>query len=267
MPLFCPEKIIDCSTWAGNWAFYYLKYGKLELLKERLEKYNIVKAYVSPIETILEQEPMRANVSLFEKIDKINSLTIGRHKSRYFSPVPVIDLSFNNWEEIIDLSVKRNDVKIVKLMPNYHMYDLTEENLEKLVSYTMKHNLIISIQIRIEDARRHHPLMKVKDVDIIKTVKVLSQFPQQKFIISNGYLNDVQQALYYLDNAYADISSAETQDVLSLLSEKYNAERLLFSTHSAFYYPEGNVFKLAYSGLDKKSIDKVSYENACELGL
>lgn len=254
------EKIIDCSCWSGNWPFYYLRYGRLQLLRERLEKYNIVKAYVSPIETILEPEPLRANLAFFEEIDKID-------QKGYFLPVPVIDLSMDTWQEIIDISLKRNDVKIVKLLPNYHMYNLSEETLEELVDRTMRNNLIISIQMRVEDPRRHHPLMKVADVDIIKTIKVLSGFPQQKFIISNGYLNEVQQALYYLDNAYADVSSAEIQDVLSLLAGKYDKNRLLFSTHSAFYYPEASVFKLAYSGLDEESMDKVAYRNASELGL
>lgn len=262
-----PEKIIDCSTWVGNWAFYYLRYGKLEILKERLEKYNISKAYVSPIEAILEQEPTRANNALFESIDKLNNIKNENPDERYFSPVPIIDLSICNWQEMIDVFTKRNDVKIIKLLPNYHMYDLTEDALKMLVEYTLKYNFIISIQMKIEDTRGQHPLMKVPDVQIEKVVKVISNFPEQKFIINNGYINDVDQVLYSFDNVYADISSVETQDILSTLSKRHGTKRLLFSTHSAFYYPEGNLFKLAYSTLNKEDLNKIAYENAKELGL
>ncbi|NSW92732.1 MAG: amidohydrolase family protein [Firmicutes bacterium] len=268
----CPQKIIDCSVWTGNWAFYYLKYGKLELLKKRLMKYNIVRAYVSPIEAILEQDPMRANLHMYNVIDNMKINSIDNMKpdnlnSEFFLPVPIIDLSFANWKDNIEFAIKRNDVKIVKLLPNYHMYELNEDKLEKLIEYTSKYNLIISIQMRVEDARRHHPLMKIPDVDIIKAVKVISAFPKQKFIICNGYLNDVEQALHFLDNIYVDISSVEAQDVLSYLCDKYGADRLLFSSHSAFYCIEGNVFKLVLSGLDKEYMNKVAYENACKLGL
>jgi predicted TIM-barrel fold metal-dependent hydrolase len=261
------EKMIDCSTWTGNWPFNYLRYGKLELLKERLEKYNIVKAYVSPIEAILEEDPMRANIALFNEIDEMNALYEENNKGAFFFPVPVVDLSFNNWEELVLLSTERKDVKIVKLLPNYHMYELTEDKLGKLIEFTVKSNLIISIQIRVEDARGQYPLLKVGDVDIIGAIKVLSSFPQQKFIISNGYISDIEQSLYSLQNVYVDISSAETQDVLALLTDKHGVDRILFSTHSAFYYPEGNVFKFTCSGLDKESMDKIGYKNAQKLGL
>ena len=261
------EKIIDSSVWAGNWPFSYLRYGRLDLLKEKLEKYNIIKAYVSPIEAILEEDPMRANLALFDEIDKMNVSYAENKTEDFFFPVPVVDLSFNNWEELVSLSIQRKDVKIIKLLPNYHMYEITEDNLGKLVDLAAVNNLIISIQIRIEDARGQYPLMKVGDVDIIKIIKVLSNFPQQKFIICNGYISELEQVLYSLKNTYVDISSAETQDVLAYLSNKYGEERLLFSTHSAFYYPEGNIFKLAYSPIDKECIEKIAYKNAQDLGL
>ena len=48
-------------------------------------------------------------------------------------------------------------------------------------------------------------------MDIFKTLKYCL-FPEQTFVISNGYLNEVEQVLYSLDNVYVDISSAEKQD-------------------------------------------------------
>jgi predicted TIM-barrel fold metal-dependent hydrolase len=254
-----PDKVIDISAWAGNWAFRELRYGKLPALKQRLSKYNIVKAYVSPIEAILMQDPMKANLDLCKSIDNLGD--------GFFSPVPVIDLSFNNWEEIVELAVRRNDIRIVKLLPNYHMYELTEGKLAKLVEYGSVHKLIISIQMRIEDLRGQYPLMKVPDVDVMKVIKVLSGFPDQTFIINNCYIHEIEQVLYSLENAYADISSAEIQDVLSYLNQKYNSDKLLFSTHSAFYFPEGNVFKLNYSGLDTEDLNKIAFKNAESIGL
>ena len=42
-----PDKVIDISAWAGNWAFRELRYGKLPALKQRLSKYNIVSLCLS----------------------------------------------------------------------------------------------------------------------------------------------------------------------------------------------------------------------------
>ncbi len=268
-----PKKFIDCSVWAGGWPFYYLRYGKLKTLKEGLAKYNVSKAFVSPIDAILEADPIRADLVLFDEIDRFEMLQkefiCGNETIyKFFSPVPVVDLSMQNWTDVIDFSILRNDVKIVKLLPNYHMYELTETNMGNLIEYieyTSKSGMIISIQMRIEDTRRHHPLMKVPDVDLIKLIKVLSYFPQQKFIVSNGYLGEVSEVLYSLENTYVDISSVEAEDALLSLSFWIKKGRVLFSTHSAFYYPEGNIFKVAYSGLDEECMNKISYKNAAEL--
>jgi predicted TIM-barrel fold metal-dependent hydrolase len=254
MKLKCADRLIDCSTWVGNWAFYYLKYGKISLLKTRLIKYNIIKAYVSPIEAILEQDPTRANLNLYEMLDNMDN--------EFFSPVPVVDLSFSNWEEIVENAITRSDVKMLKVIPNYHMYFFDEAKLGKLVEHTLKHNLIISIQMRIEDPRRHHPLMKVPDVDIINILKVVSFFPEQKFILCNIHRDGAKEALYFLNNIYIDTASLDSQDILTHLCNKYNSKKILFSTHSAFYSPEPNIFKICYSKLNNEDINNIAYRNA-----
>ena len=105
----CIDKAIDCSVWSGNWPFYYLRYGKLELLKERLTGYNITKAFVSPIEAILEQDTARANKNLLESIDNM--------KDDFFTCL-VIDLSYLTEEAAIEIVANSQNVKMIKLLPN-----------------------------------------------------------------------------------------------------------------------------------------------------
>ena len=110
---------------------------------------------------------MKANLYLCESIDNLGDGFFSRS---------VIDLSFNNWEEIVELAVRRNDIRIVKLLPNYHMYELTEGKLAKQST-----GLSISDHINSNENRRlkgQYPLMKAPDVDVISN-KVLSGFPDQ----------------------------------------------------------------------------------------
>lgn len=247
-------KIIDFSAWTGNWPFVYLKNSRLDDLKKKLESQNIIRAFVSPIECILERDPMRANRKLLKDIN-----------NDFFSPVPVIDLSYANWEEVTRLAVQDKRVKMVKLIPNYHMYELSVEKLQKLVEITMKNKLVISLQMRIEDTRGQYPLMKIPDVNVLSTIRVLSGFPQQVFILNNIYYAEVEPVLHSLENSYIDISSIEWQNVLHLLHDTFTLDKVLFSSHSAFYYPEGNVFKLKYSDLDASEIEKVAFSNGEKL--
>ena len=244
------KNIIDFSSWTGNWPFAYLSLNDLESLKSKLQSQNIVKAFVAPIEGILERDPMRANKKLLEDL-----------KDDFFSPVPIIDLSFANWEEIVELSLKDGRVKILKLLPNYHMYQLSEEILSKLVNLTLKNKLLISIQFRVEDTRGQHPLMKIEELNALHTARILSYFPEQTFILNNLYLGEIAPLLHSLENVYVDISGLETQNVLRNLNKTFTLDKFLFSSHSCFYYPEGNIYKLNYSDLQNEEIEKVAYKN------
>lgn len=103
--------------------------------------------------------------------------------------------------------------------------------------------------------------MKVPDMDIANIVKVLSNYPEQIFILNNIYISEVCEAIYSLENTYVDIASIEKQDVLKFLNNSFGLDRFLFASHSPFYFVEGNLFKLKYSGLDEDDANKVTFEN------
>jgi len=249
------NQIIDFSVWTGNWPFIHLPCKEPGELKKRLAAQGIVKAFVAPIEAILEYDPMRAN----------RKLLADTSQDEFFSPVPIVDLSYCNWESIVDLALNNSLVRMIKLLPNYHMYELTEDKLEKLVALTSSNGLIISIQVRIEDRRGQYPLMKVNDVDVLAAAKVISHFPQQTFLFNNLYMSEVDYLLHALDHVYVDIASLETQNVLSKLYKRYNPDKFLFASHSAFYYPEGNVYKLRYSDLARDEMEQIAYGNGTRL--
>ncbi|MDF2815426.1 MAG: hypothetical protein K0Q81_1626, partial [Paenibacillus sp.] len=90
------NKLIDVAAWTGNWPFLKLRYTELPALKAKLQSLNVEQAFVAPIEAILEQDPIRANKELLEAT---------RH-DEFFSPVLVVDLSYANWQENVELAVK-----------------------------------------------------------------------------------------------------------------------------------------------------------------
>lgn len=250
-------KIVDFSCWTGNWPFIELRHRNLDSLQEKLESLNIVKAFVAPIEGILEQDPMRANRKLLDDIS-----------SDFFSPVLIVDLSFPNWKEVMELAVRDIRVSMIKLLPNYHMYEINEDNFEELIEITTKNKIVVSIQMRIEDKRGMYPLMKVPDLDIFKIVKTLSYFPNQVFMLNNihkGRIGELGQVINSLNNVYVDIATLESRSILKYLYEKYTLEKFLFSTHAPFYYPEASLYKLKYADVDINEVEKVAYENGADL--
>src|SRR5690554_2652091 len=116
------KKLVDCSVWTGNWPFRHLRYGDMDVLKKKLISENVTKAFIAPIAGILEQDPARADREMLGMVD-----------DSFFSPVLIIDLSYENWRECMQLALDDRRVKMIKLIPNYHMYELHEKNMEELV--------------------------------------------------------------------------------------------------------------------------------------
>jgi len=247
------KKIIDCSVWTGEWPFHHLRYRETQPLRQKLQSLHVSRAFVAPLNAILEEDPKRADLELLKNID-----------DPFFSPVPVIDLSFANWRETLDQCLHDARVKTIKLIPNYHNYGLTEDILAPLIA-ALSRKIIIGIQVRVVDTRGQHPLMLVHDVNVQNMAKVLSFFPEQKFILHNLFFGEVPEFHHFLPNVYFDLASLETQDILKKMHGQYTLDRFLFSSHAPFYYPEGNINKLVYADLEPGLMEKVAYKNAAML--
>ncbi|WP_135553533.1 amidohydrolase family protein [Paenibacillus cymbidii] len=246
--------LIDVSAWTGNWPFTKLRYGGLPELKVKLQSLQVARAFVAPIEAILEQDPSRANKELLAATD-----------DPFWSPVPVIDLSYANWQETFAYAANDSRVKMVKLLPNYHMYELSESKLQPLVALARQRSLVISIQIRVEDVRGQYPLMKVADVDVLQAANIALRFPEQPFLLGNLHAAELREALRAADNVYADLASLEQVDIVKEVEERYPAERVLFATHSPFYFPEAAVYKLRLTEAGPDTVRAIGSANARRL--
>ena len=148
-------------------------------------------------------------------------------------------------------------VEMVKLLPNYHMYDLDEKKLGKLVEITLRNNMVISLQMRVDDRRSQNFLLKVDDVKVSDAVRAISAFPEQTFILNNVLMSEVEILTESLENIYIDIAFVEQQDTLEQLFKKCSPDRVLFGSHCPFFYPESALYKLKYSRLDMEVLEKV----------
>ncbi|WP_127585378.1 amidohydrolase family protein [Paenibacillus koleovorans] len=244
--------IIDVGVWTGNWPFVKLRYTELPSLQAKLRSVGVRQAFVAPIEGILEQDPLRANRELLE----------ATRGDGFFSPVPIVDLSYANWREVVGLAAKDGRVKIVKLLPGYHMYEVNENVLEPLVELTQAHKLIISIQMRLEDKRGMYPLLKVEDLDVVRVVKAVSYFTEQPFILSYPYMAELAQVLKSVDNLFIEIAGVEHADVLLNLKDTYSLRQVLFGSHAPFLIPEAIVAKLRLTDVQQADVDQVAFGNA-----
>ena len=245
-------KIIDCSVWHGQWPFCHLRYSDLALMEQKLKSLNVEKAFISPLESVFAQDPHEGNFRMLEDIKG----------KPFFQPAPVIDLLLGNWKENLEKLYNDFKIKMIKIIPNFHMYDLTEESLAELVAFTSPRNIIIAIPMRMEDPRNQSPLLKEPmELQTVVVAKALSFYPQQKFILNNIYWGEINDLYYILKNTLFDIAMIEPVNPLKAIKERYSVDRFVFSSNCPFFYPEGNWNKLSYSHIEKNEIEKIASSN------
>jgi len=250
------EGLIDCSAWTGRWPFLDLRFRELPALKDKLLSVGVTKAFVAPIEAILERDPFRANRELLGKTPSGDG---------FFSPVVVLDLSFPNWRDSVELAAADGRVRMVKLLPNYHLYTLDRARAAALTELTRRYGMVVSVQMRMEDTRGMYPALRIGDVAVHEIISAAYAFPEQPFVLSNIQMHEIPSVLTSAPNIHFDISSVETQDVMEVVHRSYGLDRFLFASHTPFYYPEGTVNKLKHSALSPEALAPVVRGNAEKL--
>jgi predicted TIM-barrel fold metal-dependent hydrolase len=114
----------------------------------------------------------------------------------------------------------------------------------------------------------------VGDIDVIKAVKTMAFFPEQRFILSNAYIGELKEVWNSLENVWVDLSSLEQwvnlssmehKDFFQMLKQNDFIGRTLFATHTPFYFPEGALYKLKYTDASSEDIEHVAWRNAEKL--
>lgn len=243
MEKFNLPDLYDACTWVGNWPFSTLRYHTLDTLKKKLMELGIKKALVSPLDAVFSHNPILSAQAVLDA------------DRDFFIPAPVVDLSRENWTDMIEWP----DIKVVKLLPNYHMYSL-QETIGKLIQETQKRNVVISVQVRMQDPRGQYKLLKVDNTDSSELLSTVKKYPDQKFLLNGMYPGEIGK-FTGLENVRIGTEALEGSDIYRTLVENYRSDRFVFSTHTPLFFPEGNVFKLAYASISDEQKKALGGEN------
>lgn len=245
--------VIDCSVWSGNWPFLDLPLANQLLLRQRLEGLGVERALISPTRAILDQDTHGQSRRFLEQFGD----------DGFFVPVPVLNPRLDDWQEALDFFQQDSRVKVIRLIPNYHLYTPDSLVLGPLIR-RLSRRIVLAVQMRVEDERGRFPPLQIHDVEALPLARCCSEFPDQPFLIHNAYLRDVPELMLSAGNTWLDIASLEVQDILTVLQERYGLERFVYASHAPFYYPEGNIAKLR-ADLPETEISAVARGNAARL--
>ncbi|MBI3830476.1 MAG: amidohydrolase family protein [Planctomycetes bacterium] len=231
--------LVDTSVFFGAWPFRRLDHSAPAELKAHLSACRVAEAWVAPFEGIFYQDPMTANEALFEKI----------RGDRFFVQTGVLDLSLPAWRRDAEACLNNLGCGAFKLFPNYHRYALNLPSAAELAELAAKAGVPVCVQLRMQDERGHHPLVKVPGVEVKDLIELAQRCPRTRFLACAGYLRDLKE-MRETKNIWAEPSFVESENTLKSAVHAFGSERLVFASHSPLYYFEAAAAKLDVAAED-----------------
>ena len=248
--------LIDTSVFSGYWPFRSLSYRTPERLKSFLQPLGVRQAWVAAAEAILYPDPMLANETLLPAVAG----------DPFFLPVAIVDVTLATWEGDAQACLNHWGCGALKLVPNYHQYDLGHPRVAELVALAQQACVPVCVQVRMMDERSHHPLMKVPRVPTEEVAALARRHPDARFLVCGAYQGELR-ALREAPNVWAEIAMVESERSLWGAIDALGPDRVVFASHSPFLYFAAAAAKLDVDPTDvpPEVVELVCSHNAMSL--
>ena len=220
--------IIDVNAWTGPWpALVNVPYD-VASVRSSLRAYGVERIFMAPLDAAWSSNPHLCNRVVYEAADEYADI----------SPVPVIDPSLPTWPAALANATGHHAVRMIKLLPGYGRYGL--DAADEVFEEAGRASLVVVVQIRIDDPRRHHPLAMVPDVPAGDVVEAVKRHPDMKLVIggaSAATLREFAAQVRDLPGLYADTSQVDGVDSVKMLVDAGIGGKLLFGSHAPVFMP------------------------------
>ena len=141
----------------------------------------------------------------------------------------------------------------IRLFPNYHGYTLADPAIPELISSATERNLIVQIALSMEDTRTQQTVIQPADPSPL--ADLLVRLPRARVVFLNaGHWTDDDAGegiakIRSAANAYFDIAMSEGVGGLVRLIDATSPRRVVFGSHSPFFYFESAWLKVREAGL------------------
>ena len=267
--------MIDINAGCGNWPFRPIRANTAGRLKDLLQAEGIEKACAYPLEAYFWPDAQEANELRLPELAQDD----------FFVPSAVLNPSLPNYLKSYEVCRKKWDVPLVRLVPSYHLYDLSHEGVEALADRAEKDGVCLGVHIQAEDKRNRNPiLVEPAEVPFMDIVDVAKRHPGLQVIalcwarigavspvVPNGYLKDlpeiseIEPRAGVPDNLYVDLSFFEFEDTFSSALKIFRADRLLLGTHAPLHYPKSAILKIQNSAAPDSAKSAALADNARQL--
>jgi uncharacterized protein len=249
--------IIDTNVNLSRWPFRRLPGDETPELVSRLRKKNVVQAWAGSFDGLLHKDIGAVNARL--------AAECRTHGKNFLLPFGSINPKLPGWQEDLRRCWEEHKMPGIRLHPNYHGYALDDPSFAELLRLAATRGLIVQIALSMEDIRTQHPLMRMPPVDVSALPQRIEREPEARLMLLNwtpSLRGPLLDPLVKLRTVCFDISMVEGIEGVARLVERVSPERVLFGSHSPFFYFDAALLKMKESGLPQDRQQAVFEGNA-----
>lgn len=248
--------IIDVNVWLSRWPTRRLPYDETPELVARLRELKVAQAWVGSFDMLLHRDIAGVNERLAADCKTAADLLI---------PCGAINPMLPDWEDDIRRCVEQHGMRIVRVTPGYHGYDLSDARFRRLLELAGERKLVVQVVVRMEDERTQWTLLKAKDVEVKPLEKLLEEFPGVKVQVLNGlHAAGVQQWIQrgVPENVSFDIGTLEGAAGIGRVLKHLPPGQLCFGSHFPLFVWEAAELKLRETELSQPVREMIAGGNA-----
>ena len=244
--------LVDTNVSLGNWPWMDFSGLTASALEAQLENNGIDEAWVCAADSILFPDPDVTDDRLLTALGSSSRLM----------PVKTVNPLLGNWRESLTRAIGSLGLRLVKIYPNYHQYSPCSPPVMELADRLAAENIPLLIALRVEDERNQYPLMKVAPPPLEEITRLAELHPRLRVLVLGATVGEIASLTAGTSNVSCDISYAETGNVMDRLLASTPADRLVFGSHTPFFYTQAAVRKLTGASLNEQVRSAIAVENA-----
>jgi predicted TIM-barrel fold metal-dependent hydrolase len=250
--------ITDTNVSLSRWPFRRLPGDEPADLVARLRKRDVTEAWVGSFDALLHKDIAGVNARLTEDCR--------RYGAGLLVAFGTVNVSLPDWKEDLRRCADVHRMPGIRVYPNYHGYQLTDPAFGELLALAASRGLIVQLVAAMEDERTQNPLLRVPDVQLGPAPDLLRKTPKLHLQIVNSNRLPAESIAKLIEagDSYFDLARVEGVHGLEGLVQQA-PERVVFGSHSPFFYFESALLKLKEAGLNEEQRRRVLSANAARL--
>lgn len=242
-------ELVDVNFATGKWPFRELP----KLNSEALKQLGITRAITGSLEALLTRDVAAVNARLVAVCKASGGVMLAAGTLHPRLPA---------WREDLRRCREEHGMKVIRLHPNYHGYQLDEPLFAEMLDAILEFGMAVQIVAQMEDQRTQHPLVQVAPVDLKPLHDLLQARPKARVMVLNTNATMITTALRGCVSLWIDCAMIEGVGGLENTLKIWPIEKLCLGTHAPFFYPESSLLKLVESDLTKTQMTSMTAVNA-----